>query len=207
MGFGRILGYAALGVGAIAAAPFTGGGSILAATGAAASLAGAGTVAAAVGAGAVGAVAGAIANDEEKAEKEKAEKEKAKLNKKTEKAEKIASDHEEHTKIILALSAMGCAMANANGHISQAEKNELNEFIGGLASENYPKHIVEQIEFWNETPPTFNEGVEHLKKVEFKDYKAIREMLVMVMEADDEIHKEKRAFLSAFDIKVEELIA
>lgn len=53
---GKTLAYAAgglvVGVGAVAAAPFTGGGSILAATTLAGSLAGAGTIAAAVGAGA-----------------------------------------------------------------------------------------------------------------------------------------------------------
>ena len=47
MGWGKILGLAALGVGAIAAAPFTGGGSILGAATLAGSLAGAGTIAAA----------------------------------------------------------------------------------------------------------------------------------------------------------------
>ncbi len=107
MGWGKILGMAALGVGAVAAAPFTGGGSILAATGAAASLAGAGTVATAVGVGAAGAVAGAAMSDNEEEEKresrrareeaeenrrraEEAEEEAEKSRKKAEKAEKKA---------------------------------------------------------------------------------------------------------------------
>ena len=71
MGFGKILGLAVLGVGAIAAAPFTGGGSILGAATIAGSLAGAGTIAAAAGAGAVGAGVGyALSRKEEEEEQE-----------------------------------------------------------------------------------------------------------------------------------------
>ena len=75
MGFGKILGLAVLGVGAIAAAPFTGGGSILGAATIAGSLAGAGTIAAAAGAGAVGAGVGyALSRKEEEEEEAKNEK-------------------------------------------------------------------------------------------------------------------------------------
>ena len=57
--WGKILAGAAVGVGAVAAAPFTGGGSLLGAATLASSLAGAGTVAAAAGVGVAGAAAGA----------------------------------------------------------------------------------------------------------------------------------------------------
>lgn len=87
MGFGKILGLAALGIGAIAAAPFTGGGSILGAATIAGSLAGAGTIAAAAGAGAVGAGVGyALSRKEEEEEQAKNEKI-AELRKKAEKFE------------------------------------------------------------------------------------------------------------------------
>ncbi len=66
MGLFKILGFAALGVGAVAAAPFTGGGSILGAASLAGSLAGAGITATAAGAAgaAVGAVSTALDSDE-----------------------------------------------------------------------------------------------------------------------------------------------
>jgi uncharacterized tellurite resistance protein B-like protein len=205
MGFGKILGMAALGIGAVAAAPFTGGGSLVGAATLAGSLAGAGAVAA--GAGAVGAAAGAVMSSNENDEKEAKEREIANLNLKANKAEKIVKDHQEHTNIILALSAMGCAMANADGEISPEEIVELNEFTGGLASQGYPEHIVKQIESMIDTPPTFNEAMKHLEKVEIKEYSAIRDLLVIVMESDDVIHKKEKAFLSAFDIKTKQLSA
>lgn len=68
MGLFKVLGFAALGVGAVAAAPFTGGGSILGAASLAGSLAGAGVTATA--AGVTGAVIGAASSDIENDELE-----------------------------------------------------------------------------------------------------------------------------------------
>ncbi|PIF03700.1 MAG: hypothetical protein CSA86_04930 [Arcobacter sp.] len=146
MGLGKMLGLAALGVGAVAAVPFTGGGSLLGAASLSASLAGAGTVASAVGAGVAGATAGKIWSNIQDEEKEELETKVAQANLKVQKSEKIIKEHEIHTKLVLALSALGISMANADGHISEEEKTELTEFIGGLASQKYPTHIVEQIE-------------------------------------------------------------
>lgn len=77
MGLFKILGFAALGVGAVAAAPFTGGGSLLGAASLAGSLAGAGTIAttAGVAGAAVGAVSTALDSDETIQEANRARKE------------------------------------------------------------------------------------------------------------------------------------
>ena len=66
MGYLKIVGGAVIGVSAIAAAPFTGGGSVLAATGLLGSLAGAGTIAVATGAAAAGAAVGGALTSKEK---------------------------------------------------------------------------------------------------------------------------------------------
>ena len=65
MSFWKIAAGAAVGVGAIAAAPFTGGGSILGAVTLAGSLAGGGTIAAATVAGVAGASAGYAMSDKD----------------------------------------------------------------------------------------------------------------------------------------------
>jgi tellurite resistance protein len=203
MGWGKILGLAALGVGAVAAAPFTGGGSILGAATLAGSLAGAGAVAA--GAGAVGAGVGyAISRKDEEEEKAKEEKI-ANFNQKSQKAESALKEHEKHTNLILALSALGCAMANADGEISPDELIELNEFVGGLSSQSYPTHIVNQINEFISNPPTFSEAVKHLKKVNSVEYHEIRNLLVMIMESDGIIHTREQSFLRAFDIEIDRL--
>ena len=205
MGIGKMLGLAALGVGAVAAAPFTGGGSILGAATLAGSLGTAGAVAGAVGAGAIGATAGKILSDKEEEEEERKKREVAEAKLKAEKATDIAKAHEEHTNYILALSALGISMANADGEISDEELNELEEFVGGLSAEKYPPHIVEQIENMVENPPTFNEALEYLNRVEIDNFKPIRDILVVIMEADGNIHIMEKAYLQAFDEKVKEL--
>lgn len=201
MGWGKILGMAALGVGAVAAAPFTGGGSILAATGAAASLAGAG--AAAAGAGAVGAGIGAVMSKKEAEEEARKEREIVKANKKAEKATKIVNETKEHYQLIIALTALGVSMANVDGEISPEEMEELNEFVGGLSSQKYPQNVIDTINKIVSNPPSFNEAMEYLKKVSSVEYPEIRNILVAVMESDEKIHPKEKAFLSAYDSYIE----
>ena len=205
MGFGKMLGLAALGVGAVAAAPFTGGGSILAATSIGASLAGAGAIAA--GAGVAGAAAGAVLSRKEDEEEEAKQKEIAEVKIKGEKATKVAKMHEKHTKLILALTALGVSMANADGEISEDEMTELNEFVGGLSSNAYPENVVQQIENLIKNPPTFNEAIEYLKDVDSVEYPEIRNLLEVVMESDGKVANDELGFLYAYDQKVKELAA
>ncbi|RUA32324.1 MAG: hypothetical protein DSY76_00595 [Bacteroidetes bacterium] len=203
MGIGKILGMAALGVGAVALAPFTGGGSVAGAATLAASLAGAEAIAA--GAAVAGVTAGYAMNRREEEEEEEKQKEIVKANKKAEKMTKIAKAHEEHTNYILALSALGISIANADGKISKEELEELHEFIGGLSAEKYPEHIIEQINNLIDNPPTFNEALEYLNRVEIENFAPIRDILVTIAEADGETHIMEEAYLQAFDMKIKEL--
>ena len=203
MGFGKMLGLAALGIGAVAAAPFTGGGSILGAASIGASLAGAGTIAAAGAAGAAGAAAGAVLSRKEEEEEERKQREISELNLKAQKAEKIAKDQEKYTNLILALTALGVSMANADGEISEEEMLELNEFVGGIASAGYPDNIIQEINNLVENPPTFNEAMRYLKKVDAIEYPEIRNLLVVIMEADGVIEEKEKAFLESFDLYTE----
>lgn len=207
MAWGKMLGLAALGVGAVAAAPFTGGGSILAATTAVASLGTTAAVASAAGAAAVGAGAGKIWSDMEEKDKKELEKQVAEYNQSAQKSEAALKELEKHTNLILALSALGCSMANADGEISPEEIVELNEFVGGISSQKYPSHIVKQINDMISNPPTFNEAMEHLTKIDSIEYPELRNFLVMVMESDEKVHKDEEIFLKAFDVKVKQLTA
>lgn len=199
MGIGKMLGLAVLGVGAVAAAPFTGGGSLLGAASLGASLAGAGTVAGAVGAGAVGAAIGNSLSNNEKKEQEKIEKKLSEANLKADEFENIASAHKSHTNYVLALSALAISIANADGEISEEEIEEFSEFIGGLASSEYPDNITDEIEGMLEDPPTFKEAMKHLKNVEVDKYNDIRNLLVSIAEADEIMCPNEIAYIEAFD--------
>lgn len=209
MGFGKILGLAALGVAAVAAAPFTGGGSLFGAATLAGSLAGAGAIAAAGTAGAVGAGVGyALSRKEEEEEQVKNEKI-AELRKKAEKFEEEFKraisqfqGDKEYFNFIVASTALGMAIANSDGEISNDELIEINEFVGGIASSNYPQHIVTTITQLKDNPPSFNEAMKYLEKVNISNYESIRSLIELVIEADGIIHDKEIAFLEAFDSAV-----
>lgn len=204
MGFGKIFGLALLGVAAVAAAPFTGGGSILGAASLGASLAGAGVATA--GAGAVGAAAGVILSRKEEEEEEKRKEVMANLNKKAEKYENafkeaIAEFHgdKEYFNYIIACTAIGMSVANADGEIAEEELLEINEFVGGIASSNYPKHVKAAISKLKENPPTFSEAIRYLEKVNSSNYDSIRDLIEVVIETDGVRHEKEKAFLEAYN--------
>jgi uncharacterized membrane protein YebE (DUF533 family) len=179
MSFWKILGYsvggAVVGVGAIAAAPFTGGGSVLGAVTLLSSLTGAGTVAAAVGAGAVGAAAGAaLADSEESVRKDgyaegqkdaKAEYSKytGELEVKLGKAFNMLKENEDYFNAIYAMVAVGVACASCEGKISSVERDEIEQFINGLSSTKLPDHVKEKIQSLYEKPLNIREAFEIAK--------------------------------------------
>jgi len=201
MGLGKILGLAAIGVGAVALAPFTGGGSVAGAATLAGSLAGA--EAAATGAAVIGGAVGAAASRREEEKKYQTELKYAKIAKEAKNDREKLSSVEEHYSYILTLTALGVAMANADGNISYEERVELDEFVGGLSSEKYPIHIRKEIKSIIKNPPTFNEALILLEKNSSQiNFKKIRDILIVIMEADGNIHKREIAFLEAFDNKI-----
>lgn len=210
MGFGKILGLAALGVGAIAAAPFTGGGSILGAASIGASLAGAGTIAAAAGAGVAGAAAGVALSRKEEEENAAKDKKIAELNKKAEKFEEAFKQaieqfkgDKEYFNYIIASTAMGMSIANADGEIAEEELVEINEFVGGIASSNYPEHVKQVIKKLRDNPPSFEDAMKYLEKVEKSNIESIRDLIEIVIEADGKIAEEEKDFLNDFDVHIQ----
>lgn len=207
MGIGKILGFAALGIGAVAAAPFTGGGSLFGAASLAVSLAGAGAVAA--GAGAVGAAAGYAMSRKEEEEEAAKDKKIAESNKKADKFEegfKKAIEQfqgdKEYFNYIIGATALGISMANADGEISPEEAQEIEEFVGGIASSNYPAHVKEAIENLYEVKPNFNTAMTYLEKINPSNYESLKILLELIVMADGIRHEKEEAFLRAFDIQI-----
>lgn len=211
MGLGKVLAYtvggAVLGVGAIAAAPFTGGGSILGAATLATSLAGAGAVA--TGTAVVAGGTGAYLARKEDEEEEAKDKEIAKLYQKAEKYEKKFQEaiknfqgDKEYFNYILGATALGIAMANADGEIVSEERQEIEEFIGGIANSNYPEYIRHLIEKLYETKPSFNEAMIYVEKIDPSNYESLRNLLEVVALADGIKHETEVAFLRAFDSSI-----
>ncbi len=219
MGFWKVLGYATggavVGVGAVAAAPFTGGGSLLGAATLATSLAGAAGVATATGAGVAvaGGVAGKVIADmeeEEKASERRAGERKAtaKYNQKVKKLDSALevacgklSDDKSYFQLLISLVAIGMATANADGEVSREELEELEEFTAGIAHSHLPEHVKKTIVELKKNPPTFNTAMEHVNKLGNNiDLKLFESVIEVISSSDGYVSKEEKALLSAFSV-------
>lgn len=213
MGFFKILGGVALGVGAVAAAPFTGGGSIVGAATLAGSLAGAGTVAAAVGAGVVGGVAVSAMSDAEKEEGRREGKREAtaEYDKKLEKfssqlgvVEKKLADTKDYFRLLIALFSVGMATANADGEIVQSELEDLDEFVlGVLKSSALPKDLKDRVQEIKDNPPNFSTAVSEIKQLKnIENYEIFETVIEIISLSDGILHEKEKEFLASFKVAV-----
>ncbi len=212
MGFWKVLGGAVLGVAAVAAAPFTGGGSVLGAATLVTSLSGAGTIAAATGAATVGALGGEILSEEEEEEKELAKEEgitktQAKYERELEilyenlqNAITRLKDDKSFFQLIIALFAIGMATANADGYITEEEMKELDEFVLGIAKTELPDHIKDIITNLRNNPPSFNTAMEYVKKLgDNIDIRLFESVIKLIAISDGYFSRDEQALLEAFD--------
>lgn len=208
MGFFKILAGAALGVGAVAVAPFTGKGSILGAIGLGASLAGAGAVAA--GAGVTGAVVGGIMKDDDdiyedgfKAGKrhERAKQEKL-IKDIKQQLEKYRNDTTALSNILMAYQTVGVAVAWCDGELHSDEKRDIKEFTTGIMASHLPDHIKEGMDRISKSKPTFEDVKNRLNKIKhlitIDDLEKFDNLIHLVIESDGKIAPEEKAFLSAW---------
>ena len=213
MGLGKILAYTvggvALGVGAVAAAPFTGGGSLFGAATLAGSLMGAGTIAAAAGTAAAVGGAGAYVARKENEEDEKLNQELAeqklradKLEEGIKKALSTFQGDREYFNYIIGLTAIGLAMANADGEITPEERREHEQFIGGIANSNYPPYVKQAINDLYENVPNLMTAMKYISKINPKNHETIRDLIKLVMMADNIRHEREVAFIQAFEVQI-----
>ncbi|MCD5380522.1 DUF533 domain-containing protein [Candidatus Gracilibacteria bacterium] len=205
MSWGYILTGAVIGIGGVAAAPFTGGGSVLGATTLIASLSGAGTIATAVGTGVLGATGGAFLADSENTEQnnstqDKTVEDKAKDSVKLEKLvkglnsslEKLES-HDEHFKAIIALEAVGVSCATCDGSFSEKEKREISKFVKGMLDQKIPEDVKEKIQSVYDNPLNINEAFK-LAQDSGLELEAFDDVILYTMKIDGVTEKELNFF-------------
>lgn len=177
MGFFKVLGYVASGIGAVALMPATGGGSLALAIGAFGTTTAAGAV---IGAG-IGATLAAVdhassankqgykeGHTQGKADGMKAGESlaKQKYEKKVhDLMERLQSYHNLNDKLV-AMYAVGLAIANADGDICKEEREELDTFVAGCMAGHLPQHIKEKIASLTRQPPTLIRALAFAKEAQ-----------------------------------------
>ncbi|HHC6518404.1 TPA: hypothetical protein ACN36E_000509 [Vibrio parahaemolyticus] len=209
MSFWKVLGGVAVGVGAVAAAPFTGGGSIFGAVTLAGSLAGAGTVTAAIGAGAVGAAVGAAMDSDDDIKKKAYRDGKAdgiaenaaklqQLENKLKQAVAKLKDSADYYDTIYAMEAVALAVAHCDGSFCDDERKQIDEFIAGVASSSLPNEIKQKLTDMYESPLNIREAFELVKRTDL-DLELVDEIIDVVIHADDHVHENESAFIQAWN--------
>lgn len=201
MGLFKILGCAALGVGAIAAAPFTGGGSVLGAASLVASLTGAG--AAATAAGVAGGVAGAAWSDSSEESRRAERKEAHEFGFKQgvkkgniETAEKFLAMLEANEDYRIGIFALAVYVANKDNDFTEEEKSAIERYLGRPDS-LVNKNIRDKFKDIYENIPSFNNlKHEYLNEIVNSDLEELTGFVMMIIEADGIISHAEQQFLS-----------
>ena len=159
----------------------------------------------------VGAVAGgaAVAYFNDDGEKIKELEEKAAAA--TKKAEKLRDDvikagekFKEYSKLeefVVMLVAVGFAVAHADREVVRLEETAIREFVSGVSQSALPERVKIEIEKVHQKPPTFNEAMEYVKKIENcpgYDPDIIDDIIEITMRADGIVHPMEIAFKEAW---------
>lgn len=232
MGFWKIVGGIAAGVGAVALLPVAGA-------------VGAVTLTGAVVGGTVGAVVAAGSDDEDEKKRLRAENERTAAScaaatskarkaveesaqkvetaqRKAKQAEQRAAeaekslreaadtleryreslkDVESHYQLVIALTAIGMAAANADGHVDECETSEMDEYISGIAASKLPAKVKARIQYLHNHPPTFEKAAAEIAKLDKKGLPiaVFRQLILDVVNADGVVEDSEKAFLQKWD--------
>lgn len=197
MSFWKVLGGAAAGVACVVALPIAGPVGAVTAIGAA--------VAAGTGA-AAGGIASAVDDSEEQAERRGEKKATARYEQKYDKlasafedAKKRLDETDDYFNLLIAMEAVGLACAACDGEVAPEERQEIDEFIAGVASSELPSHVKEKIEDIANNPPSVTTAFELAKRVGLDSYELFDEIIEVVMHADGRIHQDEKAFQNAWN--------
>jgi tellurite resistance protein len=197
MGFWKVLGGVAAGVGVMVALPVAGPIGAVTAIGSA--------VGAGLG-GLAGAAASAIDENEksdarrsgEQAATAKYEKKVQKLVTALQEAEAKLHDDKSYFQLLIALFAVGMATASADGHVSDEELADLEEFTAGISHSSLPPHVKGMITRMKNNPPNLNTAMKHVSKLENVDLSLFEAVIEVISASDGKVSEEETALLSAF---------
>ncbi len=74
-------------------------------------------------------------------------------------------DVEAHYQLVIALTAVGMAAASADGSVDACETEEMDEYISGIASAKLPQKVKDRILYLHNHPPSFEEAFAEIAKL------------------------------------------
>lgn len=111
----------------------------------------------------------------------------------------------EYFNFIYCATRFGVAMAYADGFFCKEEKDTINEFIGGISSNNYPYSVKEKLSKIMDLKISFKYAMSTLKYIPMSSRPAIRDLLELVMHSDGVVDENEKRFLRIFDNQVDKI--
>ena len=105
----------------------------------------------------------------------------------------------DHYQLIIALSAIGMATANADGVVSQSEIDDMDEFISGISKTGLPEAVKSKLLAMRNNPPSFAQAVQEVKKLPHYNPADFRDVIELVSASDGCISSEERKLLQQWE--------
>ena len=135
---------------------------------------------------------------DKRAAKEKLRSER--LAKMLEEKAKLCETHKDVAAFLIAMTAVGVAVANADGVIAPSEKKQIDRFVAGVLGSAFPQVVKDQIARLYADSPSFEDALRvHIAPVAekpFFDWTLIEEMVEVVAGADGKLHDNERPLRS-----------
>ena len=113
---------------------------------------------------------------------------------------KLCETHKDLAAFLIAMTAVGVAVANADGVITPSENKEIDRFVAGVLGSAFPQVVKDQIAMLYADPPSFEDALRvHIAPVsekQFFDWTLIEEMVDLVAAADGKLHDNERPLRS-----------
>ena len=153
-------------------------------------------VAAAVGI-AVGAVLGQTAGKKERDDlKKEVAKEKLRSHALAKRLKECAKRAKDPAQLLIAMTAVGISVANADGEIDESERDEIERFVAGVLASTFPQAVKDLIESIYACPPPFrsalSEYVAPIVDEPYFDWTLIDEVIAIVTDADGMAHPSEK---------------
>jgi tellurite resistance protein len=108
--------------------------------------------------------------------------------------ERLAAYHDAEEKLV-ALYAVGLAVANADGEISEEERGSLELFVSGCLGSHLPAHLKKTIQQLYAKPPAFQRAMNIAKQAQLPR-QDIDDVIMLVAEADGVIVPAEEKFIA-----------
>ena len=99
--------------------------------------------------------------------------------------------------LLIAMTAVGVAVANADGEIADSERDEIERFVAGVLASTFPQSVKDLIGSIYSSPPPFREALSQyvapIMDEPYFDWMLIDEVIAIVTDADGMVHPSEKS--------------